>query len=63
MGLASLSLRICQPSTLRMVIWPDANSAQNSVAAVSAKGSTVWVLIRRLAPYQRPLCPGVTEAA
>ena len=42
------SASVCQPSTLRMVIWPDANSAQNNMAAVSAEGSTVWVLIRRL---------------
>ena len=27
---------------------PEASSAQNSMAAVSAQGSTVWVLIRRL---------------
>ncbi len=27
---------------------PDAISAQNSMAAVSADGSTVWVLMRRL---------------
>ena len=39
---------VCQPSTLRMLIWPDASKAQNSMAAVSADGSTVWVLIRRL---------------
>ena len=31
-----------------MTIWPDASSAQNSMAAVSAQGSTVCVLIRRL---------------
>jgi hypothetical protein len=31
-----------------MVIWPEANSAQNSIAAVSAEGSTVCVLMRRL---------------
>src|SRR4051794_7176276 len=31
-----------------MVIWPEASSAQNSMAAVSAEGRTVWVLIRRL---------------
>src|SRR4051812_49915945 len=31
-----------------MVIWPEASSAQNSIAAVSAEGSAVWVLIRRL---------------
>ncbi len=40
--------RLCQPSTLRMVIWPEASSAQNSIAAVSALGSTVCVLMRRL---------------
>ena len=28
--------------------WPEASSAQNNIAAVSADGSTVWVLIRRL---------------
>ena len=42
------SARVCHPSTLRMVIWPEASSAQNSMAAVSAQGSTVWVLILRL---------------
>src|SRR5688572_11052354 len=31
-----------------MLIWPEASSAQNSMAAVSAEGSTVCVLIRRL---------------
>src|SRR3954464_12077364 len=31
-----------------MVIWPEASRAQNNIAAVSADGSTVWVLIRRL---------------
>ena len=31
---------VCHPSTLRMLIWPDASSAQNSMAAVSAEGST-----------------------
>ena len=35
-------------STLRMTIWPEASSAQNNMAAVSAQGSTVCVLIRRL---------------
>ncbi len=38
----------CQPSTLRMLICPEASSAQNNTAAVSADGRTVWVLIRRL---------------
>jgi hypothetical protein len=27
-----------------MAIWPKASSAQNSMASVSAQGSTVWVL-------------------
>ena len=31
-----------------MATWPEASKAQNSIAAVSAEGSTVWVLIRRL---------------
>ena len=31
-----------------MMIWPDAISAQNNMAAVSAQGSTVCVLILRL---------------
>jgi hypothetical protein len=31
-----------------MLIWPEASNAQNSIAAVSADGSTVCVLIRRL---------------
>src|SRR5258708_25971949 len=39
---------VCQPSTLRMLICPDASNAQNNIAAVSADGRTVWVLIRRL---------------
>ena len=39
---------VCQPSTLRMVICPEASSAQNNIAAVSGDGSTVWVLMRRL---------------
>jgi hypothetical protein len=45
MGLVA---RVCQPSTLRILICPEASSAQNNIAAVSADGSTVWVLIRRL---------------
>src|SRR5271155_5528266 len=47
-GSASGCASVSQPSTFRMVIWPDASRAQNSMAAVSADGSTVWVLIRRL---------------
>src|SRR5258707_15499654 len=39
---------VCQPSTLRMLICPEASSAQNSMAAVSADGRTVCVFIRRL---------------
>src|ERR687886_662519 len=31
-----------------MLIWPEASKAQNSMAAVSAEGSTVCVLMRRL---------------
>src|SRR3989442_10170948 len=31
-----------------MLICPEASNAQNSMAAVSADGSTVWVLILRL---------------
>src|SRR5258705_13187474 len=31
-----------------MLIWPEASKAQNNIAAVSAEGSTVCVLIRRL---------------
>src|SRR6266699_4112562 len=40
--------RVCQPSTFRMLIWPEASNAQNNIAAVSADGSTVCVLILRL---------------
>src|SRR3977135_4269444 len=40
--------RVCQPSTFRMLIWPEASNAQNNMAAVSADGSTVCVLILRL---------------
>src|SRR6516165_6282695 len=43
-----LVARVCQPSTFRILIWPEASSAQNSIAAVSADGSTVCVLILRL---------------
>ena len=43
-----LVANVCQPSTLRMAIWPEASSAQKSMAAVSGDGRTVWVLIRRL---------------
>jgi hypothetical protein len=40
--------RVCQPSTFRMLIWPEASSAQNNMAAVSADRSTICVLILRL---------------
>ena len=33
---------------IRILICLEASSAQNNIAAVSADGSTVWVLIRRL---------------
>src|SRR5512147_1493318 len=39
---------VCQPSTLRMVICPEASSAQNNRAAVSSDGNTVWILMRSL---------------
>src|SRR6478672_4547760 len=39
---------VCHPSTLRMLICPEASNAQNNMAAVSADGSTVCVLILRL---------------
>jgi hypothetical protein len=39
---------VCQPSTLRIMICPQASGAQNNVAAVSADGSTICVLMRRL---------------
>src|SRR5713226_7697412 len=39
---------VCHPSTFRMLIWPEASSAQNNMAAVAADGSTVCVLILRL---------------
>src|SRR5580658_8016682 len=44
----SFSASVGHPSTLRMLIWPEASRAQNNMAAVSADGSTVCVLIRRL---------------
>jgi hypothetical protein len=33
------------PSTLRITIWPDASSAQNSIGAVAT--SPLWYLVRR----------------
>src|SRR5260221_13705158 len=46
--LAGGTCRLCQPSTLRSLIWPLATSAQNSRHAVSAQGSKHCVLMRRL---------------
>jgi hypothetical protein len=37
-----------QPSTLRMLTWLEASNGQNNMAAVSADGSTVCVLILHL---------------
>ena len=54
MGSASFSPRVCHPSALRVMIWPDAIKGQNSIAAVSADGSTVWVLTRRLNSFSIP---------
>ena len=48
MAVGGFGPRVCQPSTLRIVIWPEASRAQNSMGAVSAEGRTAWVLIRRL---------------
>ncbi|SDJ39112.1 VCBS repeat-containing protein [Salipiger marinus] len=39
--------RVSHPSTFRIWICPEANSAQRSIGTVSAHGSTVWVLMRR----------------
>src|SRR5215208_5100490 len=47
-GSVGFSASVGQPSTFLIVIWPEASRAQNSMAAVSAEGRTVWVLIRRL---------------
>jgi NAD(P)-dependent dehydrogenase (short-subunit alcohol dehydrogenase family) len=43
LGSEGLSARLCQPSTLRIVIWPEASKAQNNIAAVFAEGNTVWL--------------------
>jgi len=42
------SASVFHPSTLRMLIWPEASKARNNIAAVSDEGRTAWVLIRRL---------------
>jgi hypothetical protein len=44
----SLVSSVCQPSTLRMLICPEASKARNSMASVSAEARTIYVLIRRL---------------
>jgi hypothetical protein len=37
--------RICQPSTLHIVIWPEASNTQNSMETDSAQGSRVqWAV-------------------
>ena len=46
MGSIGLS-RVCHPSTLRILISPEASKAQSSIGTVSAHGSTGWVLILR----------------
>jgi hypothetical protein len=42
--------RMAYPSTLQIVIWPEASKAQNNIAAFSADGTrnTVLALVRRL---------------
>ena len=40
---------------------PEADSAQNSMAAVSADGSTVWVLMQRLNSFSIP-APSVNSS-
>jgi hypothetical protein len=55
-GLArGCAVNVSQPSTLRMLNCPEASKAQNNMAGVSADGSTVRVLIRRLALVVRAL--------
>jgi len=39
---------VFQPSTLRMLIWPEVSKAQDNTAVVFADGKMVCVLIRRL---------------
>ena len=46
----SFVVSVCQPSTFRILIWPEASRAQNNIAAVSAEGSTVpgfWSEVQR----------------
>jgi len=69
-------LRVCHPSTLRIVIWPEDNRAQSSIGTVSVHGIKVRVLIlRRTArsgvrscrphhfPFQPPLAKECLPAA
>ena len=47
---------------MRLVIWLEASSAQNNMAAVSDEGSTVWVLMRCLNSSCRRSMPLVVRA-
>ncbi|MGH6852018.1 MAG: hypothetical protein ACREDJ_02240 [Methylocella sp.] len=49
-----LSSRLRQPSTFRITICPDARDAHHNIAAVSALGGTVSILIRRLDTSRHP---------
>ena len=62
MEAANVSPKLCHPFALRLVIWPDANSARNSMAAVLADGSTVCLLTRRLTSLCRRLMALVVRA-
>ena len=42
---------VCHPSILRITICAEASSAQNSMAAVSAEGSTVWGIFLMYVSY------------
>jgi hypothetical protein len=54
--------RLCKPSTLRIVIWLEASSAQNSIAAVSAEGITVQMSgLREKIIVALTRCPGLSE--
>ena len=51
---------VWQPSTLRMMIWPEASKAQNKMAAVSADGSLLSSIVKNIkrvmaAEYSREL--------
>lgn len=47
-------MRLCQPSALRIVIWPEASRAQNNMAAVSAEDSKVCVFDPPLKLFMQP---------